>query len=237
LLREFDVPGFATLSLDGSNIIFMDDKELVWQTLKGVRIRRISLTSSQFRDCSGRLELSHDGSKILSQGSRVACLVDSRDGTIRTIRPSGSAAITNTSLSNDGKKVAIANFRNVVSIYDVSSRDYMPVRILVGHTGPVDNVRFGSDGSTLITASSRDGTIRLWGRDGALIHVIRTGSTVSAIDISPDYKNLLSASSNTLTAWDLDMNRLLKLGCERLRNYLNSPSTNLGHEERRLCQR
>jgi len=236
LLKEFVAPGFVTLSPDGNHILVWDDQYLTWQTLNGTITRKIQLTRVQASDCRGRSEFSRDGSMILSQGSMVTCLVDVKAGTIRTIRPPGRAYITNSSLSHDRKTVAITNFRNVVSLYDVSRRDRLPVVILVGHTGAVDNVRLSSDGSTVITSSSRDGTIRFWQRNGRYMHSISTGNTIAAFDISPDERILLSASGNTLTAWDLDVDTLLMHGCERLRNYLNNPSTNLSDEDRRLCQ-
>lgn len=233
--KELPVPGLATLSPDGSQIAFFADQKLVWQSLEGSITRTLPLTTRQFSDCRGRIEFSDDGSKLISQGTMVICLIEARSGSIRTIKPPGRVYLKDFILSHDGKTLAIANFSHVVYVYDLSRREQMPNRLLVGHTGPVDHVRISSDDSTLITASSRDGTIRFWDRNKGLIHVLHTGTAISAIALSPDDGRLLSASDNTLTVWDLDLDRLLQLGCERLRTYLNSPSTNLSQEERRLC--
>ena len=236
-LRELAASGFSTLSPDGKKIVFWNGDKLIWRDFTGKQVRTITPPNDQAKDCIGRLEFSHYGNKILAQGQKAACIIDPRDGSMRLIRPPGRAYITNTDISHDGTRVAIANLRNVVTIYDISRSRKMPVQTLIGHTGPVDSVRFGSDGSLVVTASSRDGSIRIWEGNGTLIHVIETGSAISAVGISPDDKSIIYASGNTLTALDLDVDVLLALGCKRLRSYLHNPNTNLGEEERRLCRR
>ena len=74
--------------------------------------------------------------------------------------------------------------------------------MLLGHSGPVNDVAWSPDGTRLATAS-HDHTIRVWSSSGSVLHQL-VGHTdrVHAVAWSPDGERLASGSSDgTVRLW------------------------------------
>ncbi len=103
--------------------------------------------------------------------------------------------------SPDGTLIATGR-KGIVRIVD--ARTGALVRVLKGHTRPLDDLQFSPDGKFL-ASSSLDRTARVWNvRTGALISVFR-GSTdqVNGVSFSPDGKLVVSASNDsTARIWN-----------------------------------
>jgi WD40 repeat protein len=115
-----------------------------------------------------------EGKEIMSipiRGSRISF---SRDGTLLALAdrvlevPSGRSIILIEEedvnlhcISPDGGYVAGLNKsqNNEIVIWDCDTRER--VSVLKGHTAPVTNIRYSTDGKLLVS-SSYDGTLRLW---------------------------------------------------------------------------
>jgi WD40 repeat protein len=89
---------------------------------------------------------------------------------------------------------------NVDSTPNVAERYYKQVQ---GHLGPVTGLAFTSRGTRLISGSE-DGSIRVWDFDHQMeLLLIRTGSAVRSVAISPDGCTLAAGlTDGTLRLWD-----------------------------------
>jgi hypothetical protein len=110
--------------------------------------------------------------------------------------------------SADGTRLATVSHDLSVRIW---SRDADAVAVLLGYTGPVNDVAWSPDGSRLATAR-HDHTVRVWSSSGSALHQL-VGHTdrVHAVACSPDgtdrdqrcTKHLLSGTRwcGVMTEW------------------------------------
>jgi WD40 repeat protein len=104
----------------------------------------------------------------------------------------------------DGGRILTASDDNTARLWD---RDGKPLAILQGHAGRVNSAVFAPDGGRILTASRdtprdvltalRDGTARLWDRDGKLLATLEghTDGVISAV-FGPDGGRILTASDD-----------------------------------------
>jgi len=90
------------------------------------------------------------------------------------------------------------------------SNDGEQLRVLEGHTDPVEGARLMFDGRIL--SWSRNGILRLWSADGEPLRMLE-GHTDDIKDVLllPDGRVLSWSGDKTLRLWDLDNGRCLKI--------------------------
>jgi WD40 repeat protein/uncharacterized caspase-like protein len=137
-------------------------------------------------------------------------------------------AIASLAFSPNGKKLASASWDNTIQLWAVSEakpeKEMTPDRSFSGHNGGVLSLSFSPNGQ-LLASGSDDNTIKLWNTtEGELLKTLSgTHDRVQSVVFSRDGRSLISTSDRTgLLVWDLDLDTLLKQGCDRLRNYLRS---------------
>jgi len=252
LIRDFNIIGLGALSPNGNSVAFVKEEKIQLYSIDERILKSLEIVKESSKKCleSPRdIKFSDDGKIILVVGHSTICSVSVNGEFSRVFdlqNSKGRAAIKKASLSRNGKMLAIASFDNTIALYD--SKTGSLLQTLIGHTGPVDSIVFSPDGSIIVSASSRDETIRFWDSNGTLLNLIDTklfsflnsnllnSGSLSDVDFSPDGQILFSVSGNNLTLWNLNLDKLLTLGCKKVSSYLNNPNTNLSQEDRHLCQ-
>jgi len=135
------------------------------------------------------------------------------------------------SFSSDGQMLASASADTTVRLW---SKDGTPLSILK-HTGQVTSVSFSPDGQTIASAST-DKMVRLWHRDGTLLKTLKAHrDEVWSVSFAPVGQMLASSSSDrTVILWNLNLDDLLRQGCDQVRDVLKT-KPNVNQSDRNLC--
>jgi WD40 repeat protein/uncharacterized caspase-like protein len=185
-------------------------------------------------DSVSSVSFSPDGKLIASGSYDKTVKLWNADGTLLKTLKGHQQAIAAVAFSPDSQIVASASWDNTIKLWRVA--DGTLLKTLSGHNNGVTSITFSSDGQVLASGSA-DNTIKLWNvNDGtAIATLIGHPGKVNSISFSPDNKVLVSASEDIgITVWNLDLDNLLKQGCDRLHDYLqNNP--NVTKEEKHLC--
>ncbi len=143
----------------------------------------------------------------------------------------GKTQATSVSFSLDGKILASGSSDGSIRLWNLENSQLIG-QAFTGHTDDINSVSFSPDGKILASASA-DNTIRFWSLDGKELDKIE-GYKSSRAYFSPDGKILAMVSGDTATLLNIDLNDLLRRGCDRARDYLkNNPSVN--ESDRDLC--
>ena len=82
------------------------------------------------------------------------------EASVATLRGHGDE-VTVVSFSHDGRSLLTASRDGTVRIWGVSGRERRRI-VLRAHSGDVSSAQFSPNGSYVVTASSKDRTVRLW---------------------------------------------------------------------------
>ena len=106
-------------------------------------------------------DFSPDGQLVATASlDRTARIWSVKDGTsVATLRGHGDE-VTIVSFSPDGQSLLTASRDGTVRIWGVS--DWKQRTVLRAHSGEVGSAQFSPNGSYVVTASSKDRTVRLW---------------------------------------------------------------------------
>jgi WD40 repeat protein len=136
--------------------------------------------------------------------------------------------------SPDGRTlVSVSDDRKLKLWNIVSGKE---INTISGYKGSIKDVSYSPDGKTLAFAGLNE-TIKLLDIEWGVLRTLRGHKgAISSISYSPDGKTLVSASwDGTVHLWNLDLERLISLGCEWVRPYLTyNPKASF--DEKKACE-
>ncbi len=224
----------VSFSPDGSTLASGSADKTIkfWNVADGMLLK----TFTGHSDGVTSVSFSPDG-RILASGSydNTVKLWSSEGTRLKTFSKHG-LAIAAVSFSPDGKTLASASWDNTIKLWSVAEGRLL--KTFTGHSDGVTSVSFSPNGKTLASGSA-DKTVKLWNvAEGTLLETFNEHrDQVHSVSFSLDGRTLLSASEDTtIVLWDLDLESLLKRGCDRLYDYLKT-NPNLQESDRHLCDR
>ncbi|MUL38417.1 caspase family protein [Gloeocapsopsis dulcis] len=171
-------------------------------------------------------------SKIVASASKDATVkLWSVDGQLIRTLQGHSDAVSDVSFSPNGL-LASASVDNTVKLWRLDGK---LISTLQGHSGWINDVSFSPDGK-LVASASDDSTIKLWNIHGQLLGTFQGKAPSLGVRFTTDGKNLVAVGSdNAVNQWTLNLNNLVKQGCNWLSDYLTTNSY-VSASDRHLCK-
>ena len=125
---------------------------------------------------------------------------------------------TSGALSPDGTHLAIGQDGGGVEVFDLATGERLG-EPLQGLGRNVNHLQYSRDG-TMLAATARDGTFRIWDTAprlplGPRLHFDDTQSRLTALAFTPDGDSLVTGGpQDTAIVWDLDPERLIDRACD-----------------------
>jgi WD40 repeat protein len=190
----------VAFSPDGSTLASAgaDHNVILWSTATGQELHILS----GHTDPVEAVAFSPSGQTLVSGGDDAQVIIwGARPGHVERTLSAGTPALA-VAYSPAGPLLASGQADGTVALWDTTTGRRL--RILSGHSGPVESVAFSPDGGT-IAAGDTDGTVILWNAlTGAREHTLR-GHTdiVYSVAFSPDGRTLASGSADdTVILWN-----------------------------------
>lgn len=123
-------------------------------------------------------------------------------------------------ITSNGKLIASAGKDGTIKLWN---REGQLLDTLGRDNTPVNDLEFSSDGKLLITGH-QDGFVRLWRvRDRALLFELQAyqGENIESISLSANDQVLVANTTQAINLWQLNLNKLLALGSDWLKEHLN----------------
>ena len=147
-------------SSDGKTFAFSDGDRIV--VVVDAATLKEKATLKEFESPVAMLSLSPDGSLLatIEDGLQVPHAWELPSGKARAVFEGHGDKVNSVAFSPDGKHVATTSGDETIRIWEATAG--IPGRPLRGHDGPVFLAVYSTDGKTLLSAGTRDKTVRLW---------------------------------------------------------------------------
>jgi WD40 repeat protein len=226
-----------TLGVGVNSVKFSPDgKMIAWANSDGT----LKLWNS--KDYQAVEQLGNSLGKLIAYGNNGGTVKLENSDVLQTFNV-GSTWINSISFSEDNKMIALAGCDSTVKLWSLKSPEVKTSKVWDMFDGnELRYPRKQSEQSSLhpdgqiLASASHDGTVKLRNLQDQEIHTFETNcSRVSSVSSSPDGKTLTFASINgTVIQWNLDLEDLLKRGCDWLHDYLKT-NPKVSESDRHLC--
>jgi WD40 repeat protein len=190
----------VAFSPDGSTLASAgaDHGVILWSTATGDELHILSGHTEPVE----AVAFSPTGQTLVSGGDDAQVIIwGVRPGHVERVLPTGTPSLA-AAYSPAGRVLASGQADGTVVLWDAATGTRL--RVLNGHSGPVESVAFSPDGRT-IAAGDVDRTVVLWNvRTGARERTLRGHtSIVYSVAFSPDGRTLASGSADgTVILWN-----------------------------------
>jgi WD40 repeat protein len=130
-------------------------------------------------------------------------ILDADTGTVVANLTGHVALVENVSFSPDGQYLASAGPKNIISLYDVSSKQHIR-DIPTGHSAKLRSLAYSPNGR-LLASGARDKTVKIWD--------VQTGALLNTLRDHPDFVNsdsftaagdrLIAGGGPVVTIWEI----------------------------------
>ncbi|MEY2833181.1 MAG: hypothetical protein RLZZ574_2440 [Cyanobacteriota bacterium] len=246
LIKTFPgLSGVVSFSPDGQIIAtadYYDGAIKLWQ-LNGTLLK----TLNGHNEGVSSISFSPDGQIFATAGFDGTIKLWKPDGTLLKTLNGHNEGVSSISFSPDGQMLATASYDGTVKLWKPNGT---LLKTFIADNLGVKSVSFSPNGQMLATAGEY-GTARLWTRNGSLLmeydtseqNVVQDGTSrykttknvVNSVSFSPDGQVLAVAENDgTVKLFEIDLNRLTKLGCNWIQDYLTAHPDK--QQELTICQ-
>ncbi len=164
-------------------------------------------------------DLSHDGKYLITGTNNGKVMLYDVNKNFQASEIYSTKGVTINAIGFDvsSYKLALGDGSGLVRIFTLFSNQ--PVRRLVGHTSPINEIQFSANGEFLGSAS-RDRTVRLWitkDLNAQPIVLSDHPDWVWNIVFTPDNQQILAGTNeNIIRAWPTDINTMANKICSKI---------------------